>query len=142
MAGASPVKFSPACNGQKGLMDNGKVIGVIPARMASTRMPGKPLATILGLPMIEHVRRRVELCPLIDETIVATCDSEIVDVVLSNGGVAVMTSDQHERCTDRVAEAVAGMEGGIIVNVQGDEPFLDFSDMYFCYNNYTRYKIL
>ena len=110
-------------------MSKPKVIGVIPARMASSRMPGKPLADILGLPMIEHVRRRVELCKLITHTVVATCDQEIIDVVKSFGGAAVMTSDKHERCTDRVAEAVQEIDSGIIVNIQGDEPLLQPDDL-------------
>jgi len=102
-----------------------KLVTVIPARMASTRFPGKPLADILGLPMIEHVRRRVMLHPLVDEAIVATCDHEIFDIVASNGGKAVMTSDQHSCCTDRVAEAAASVEADVVVNVQGDEPLFD-----------------
>ena len=59
---------------------------VIPARFASTRFPGKPLADILGLPMIEHVRRRLMLCHEIDEVIIATCDQEIFDLVKNQGG--------------------------------------------------------
>ena len=101
-----------------------RTIAVIPARMASTRFPGKPLASILGLPMIEHVRRRVGLAASIDEVIVATCDREIADVVTRAGGRAAMTSDKHERCTDRVAEAVAGGLADVVVNVQGDEPLI------------------
>jgi 3-deoxy-manno-octulosonate cytidylyltransferase (CMP-KDO synthetase) len=73
-----------------------KIIAIIPARMAATRFPGKPLAKILGLPMIEHVRRRVALCPLIDEVIVATCDEEILKATQSYGGKAVMTSNVYQ----------------------------------------------
>ena len=101
-----------------------KIIAIIPARMAVTRFPNKPLALIGGLPMIEHVRRRVALCKLLSDVIVATCDQEIMDVVIQNGGKAVMTSNQHERCTDRVAEAAAHYKADIIVNVQGDEPLI------------------
>lgn len=101
-----------------------RIVAIIPARMASTRFPGKPLADILGLPMIEHVRRRVALCPLFTQVIVATCDREILDVVINNGGRAVMTADTHERCTDRIAEAAVAMDTDIVVNVQGDEPFV------------------
>lgn len=90
--------------------------------MASTRFPGKPLASILGLPMIEHVRRRVMLTPSINEVVVATCDQEIADVVTAAGGKVVLTSKLHERCTDRVAEAALKINADIIVNVQGDEP--------------------
>ncbi len=102
-----------------------KVVAVIPARMASTRFPGKPLADILGLPMIEHVRRRVALSPVIREVVVATCDREIFQVVAANGGQAIMTAPTHERCTDRVAEAAVSLDADIIINVQGDEPLID-----------------
>lgn len=101
-----------------------KVVAVIPARMASTRFPGKPLADILGLPMIEHVRRRVALSPLIQEVVVATCDREIFETVTTSGGQAVMTAPTHERCTDRVAEAMTAIAGDIVINVQGDEPLV------------------
>ncbi len=101
-----------------------KSIAIIPARMASSRFPGKPLALLRGLPMIEHVRRRVALSRLLTNVVVATCDTEIADVVKNSGGQAVMTADTHKRCTDRIAEAAAGLEGDIIVNVQGDEPLV------------------
>ena len=101
-----------------------KIAAVIPARMASTRFPGKPLVNIMGLPMIEHVRRRVALCTLVNEVIVATCDEEIYQTVSDYGGTAVMTSDKHERCTDRIAEAVINLDSDIIINVQGDEPLV------------------
>ena len=101
-----------------------RIAAIIPARMASTRFPGKPLADILGIPMIEHVRRRVALCPHIHDVVVATCDREILEVVTKNGGCAVMTSRTHERCTDRVAEAAASIGADIIINVQGDEPLV------------------
>lgn len=101
-----------------------KIIAIIPARMAATRFPGKPLSSILGLPMIEHVRRRVSLCEMLDEVIVATCDEEIRDVVEKAGGKVVMTADSHERCTDRVAEAAASTNADVIINIQGDEPLV------------------
>ena len=106
-------------------MSKAKVIAIIPARMASTRFPGKPLANILGLPMIEHIRQRAMLCPLISEVIIATCDQEIYDAVLRYGGQAVMTADNHERGSDRVAEAAAQFEADIVINVQGDEPLIN-----------------
>ena len=93
--------------------------------MASTRFPGKPLADILGLPMIEHVRRRLLLSHDINDVIVATCDQEILDLVQSYGGQVIMTSDQHERCTDRVAEAIAEINADVVINVQGDEPLIN-----------------
>jgi 3-deoxy-manno-octulosonate cytidylyltransferase (CMP-KDO synthetase) len=102
-----------------------KVIAVIPARMASTRFPGKPLALIRGRPMIEHVYRRTALCHRIDALVVATCDAEIREVVESFGGYVVMTSPLHERSTDRIAEAAQSIiDGDIFLNVQGDEPMV------------------
>jgi len=101
-----------------------KVVAVVPARMASTRFPGKPLAKILELPMIEHVRRRAILCSDVDEVIVATCDQEIIDCVESFGGKAVMTADTHKRCTDRVEEAMQEVEADLVVILQGDEPLV------------------
>ena len=100
------------------------VVAIVPARMASTRFPGKPLAHILGLPMVEHVRRRVAMCSQVSRVVVATCDMEIVDVVKGHGGEAVLTSPKHERCTDRVAEAAEGIDAEVIINIQGDEPFV------------------
>ncbi len=97
---------------------------VVPARMASSRYPGKPLVEILGLPMIEHVRRRASLAAGAAQVVVATCDQSIFDVVTACGGRAVMTADTHERCTDRVEEAMRSLDGDIVVMVQGDEPLL------------------
>ncbi|MGR3302433.1 MAG: 3-deoxy-manno-octulosonate cytidylyltransferase [Candidatus Scalindua sp.] len=98
------------------------IVAVIPARMAASRFPGKPLANILGLPMIEHVRRRVLLSQLVEEVFVATCDQEIMETVQHFGGKVVMTSQKHVRCTDRVEEAAKNIVADIIVLVQGDEP--------------------
>ena len=100
------------------------VTAVIPARMASSRFPGKPLVEIMGLPMIEHVRRRAILAEGVDHVVVATCDAAIQIVVESHGGQAVMTRDNHERCTDRVQEAMLSLPGEIVAIVQGDEPLL------------------
>jgi 3-deoxy-manno-octulosonate cytidylyltransferase (CMP-KDO synthetase) len=101
-----------------------KTLAVIPARMASSRFPGKPLQRILGLPMVEHVRRRTLMCSRLDRVVVATCDREIYDAVRGYGGDAVMTSDRHEGCIDRVAEAAGHFPGDIVVNVQGDMPLV------------------
>ena len=103
-----------------------KKICVIPARMASSRFPGKPLAPMLDLPLILHVWHRCRLETKFDRVIVATCDQEIFDTIKAGGGEAVMTSGSHERCTDRVAEAIinTGLElsgDDFIVMVQGDE---------------------
>ena len=88
-----------------------KVIGIIPARMAASRFPGKPLAAICGRPMIEHVYRRSAMCRLLDDVVVATPDEAIAAAVLRFGGRAVMTSPAHTRAVDRVAEA-AEQTGG------------------------------
>ena len=106
------------------IMSKLKIIGVIPARMGSTRFPGKPLVSIAGLPMVEHVRRRALLCDLLSDVVVATCDREIFDSVRSFGGKAVMTSPDHERCTDRVEEAANALNADVFVTIQGDEPLL------------------
>lgn len=98
---------------------------VIPARMASSRYPGKPLALILGLPMVEHVRRRALLARGVDLVAVATCDEPIKVAVEACGGCVVMTKDTHERCTDRVEEAMQRLPGEIVAMVQGDEPLLN-----------------
>ncbi|MBF0239102.1 MAG: 3-deoxy-manno-octulosonate cytidylyltransferase [SAR324 cluster bacterium] len=109
-------------------MSRKKVVAVIPARMGASRFPGKPVAKILDLPMIEHVRRRVMLSSVVDDVIVATCDQEIMDVVQQHGGKAVMTANTHERCTDRVEEAAQSLDMDIAIIVQGDEP-LFFADI-------------
>jgi 3-deoxy-manno-octulosonate cytidylyltransferase (CMP-KDO synthetase) len=101
------------------------IIVVIPARMGSSRYPGKPLVPILGLPMVEHVRRRALLSEGIDSVVVATCDLAIQQVVEAAGGKAVMTRDTHERCTDRVEEAMQQLDGEIVAMVNGDEPLLN-----------------
>lgn len=105
-----------------------KVLALIPARMASSRFPGKPMARILGKPMIGHVFERVARSSLVDTVAVATCDQEIVRYIESIGGTAVMTSDSHERASDRCAEALLKLEEAkgvrydVVVMVQGDEP--------------------
>ena len=101
-----------------------RVIAVIPARMGSSRFPGKPLASLLGRPMIEHVVRRVAMCDALDAVHVATCDDEIRDVVESFGGNVIMTSSAHERASDRVAEAAEQLQADVVVMVQGDEPMI------------------
>lgn len=101
-----------------------KVVGVIPARMASSRFPGKPLVSIKGISMIEHVFRRAQMSKRLDELYVATCDQEIADVVARFGGKAIMTAATHRGCTTRVAEAVENISADVVVNIQGDEPLL------------------
>ena len=103
---------------------NGKILAVIPARWASTRFPGKPIADILGKPMVQWVSEQAQKANLITEVVIATDDKRIYDVVLDFGGKAVMTSPSHQSGTDRVAEAVRNIECDIVVNVQGDEPLI------------------
>ncbi|MGE3974366.1 MAG: 3-deoxy-manno-octulosonate cytidylyltransferase [Bdellovibrionales bacterium] len=103
---------------------------IIPARMGSTRFPGKPMAQIRGVPMIGHIYLRTKLAKTESEVCVATCDKEIFDYIQSIGGKAVMTSDAHERCTDRTKEALLKVEAemghkvDVVVMVQGDEPLV------------------
>jgi 3-deoxy-manno-octulosonate cytidylyltransferase (CMP-KDO synthetase) len=92
--------------------------------MASSRYPGKPLVPILGLSLIEHVRRRALLARESNLVVVATCDIAIKEAVEAEGGKAIMTKDTHERCTDRIEEAMETLPGDIVVMVQGDEPLL------------------
>src|ERR1044071_1828995 len=101
-----------------------RVVAVIPVRMGSSRFPGKPLALLHGLPMVEHVYRRAQLCDQLDEVYVATCDDEIRAVVQGFGATLIMTSATHERATDRVAEAAEHFHADIIVMIQGDEPMI------------------
>ena len=101
-----------------------RVLGVIPARMGSSRFPGKPLAPLLGRPMVEHVYRRTAECPLLGEVVIATCDEEIAQAAAAFGARAVMTAARHERATDRVAEASGSDAAEVVVMVQGDEPMV------------------
>ena len=107
-----------------------KIITIIPARMGSSRFPGKPLALINGKPMIEHVYTNVSKCSEVESTYVATCDIEIFNHIKSIGGNAVMTSNLHERASDRCAEALESIEESheckydIVIMVQGDEPMV------------------
>lgn len=102
-----------------------KVVGIIPARLASTRFPGKPLAKILGKSMIEHVYRRAKLATLIDDFYIATCDKEIAEEAKRFGCKPVMTSPYHTRGTGRIAEAANKIESDIVINIQGDEPLIN-----------------
>ncbi len=102
-------------------------LGVIPARYASTRYPGKPLVEINGRSMVRRVYEQAVKCSLLDAVVVATDDERIYDHVANFGGEVVMTSSNHNSGTDRCAE-VAGLPGfstyDIVVNIQGDEPFI------------------
>jgi len=100
------------------------IVAVIPARYASTRLPGKPLADLDGRPMIEHVYRRASLSPMLSQVIVATDDLRIATRVTGFGGKVRLTK-AHETGTDRLAEVAASLDCDIVVNVQGDEPLID-----------------
>jgi 3-deoxy-manno-octulosonate cytidylyltransferase (CMP-KDO synthetase) len=104
---------------------NNIVIGVIPARYKSTRLPGKPLLLISGKPMIQQVYEHAKKSKYLSDVIVATDDREIFSCVKSFGGKVVMTSSKHKSGTDRICEAVKNIKADIIVNIQGDEPFID-----------------
>ena len=106
-------------------MSSGKVVVVIPARYGSTRLPGKPLVSLNGQPMIQRVYERAKSARRVDRVIVATDDDRIVKAVTSFGGEARMTRPDHRTGTERVAEVAAHVEGEVFVNVQGDEPLLD-----------------
>ena len=104
---------------------NPEVVIVIPARFGSTRLPGKPLVSLAGKPMIQHVYERSKLASRASRVIVATDDERIVKAVESFGGTARMTRPDHRTGTERVAEVAAHEKGDVFVNVQGDEPLLD-----------------
>jgi 3-deoxy-manno-octulosonate cytidylyltransferase (CMP-KDO synthetase) len=106
------------------------IIGIIPARMASSRFPGKPMAKIHGVPMVGHVYFRSKMNKTLKQVYVATCGKEIADYITSIGGESVITAPTHERASDRVAEAMLKIEQktgekiDIVVMIQGDEPML------------------
>lgn len=106
-----------------------KFIGIIPARYASTRFPGKPLALLGGKPVIQHVYEKV--AAVLEAAYVATDDERIYDVVKSFGGQVVMTRTDHKSGTDRIEEAIEkiGGEWDVVVNIQGDEPFVAKSQL-------------
>jgi 3-deoxy-manno-octulosonate cytidylyltransferase (CMP-KDO synthetase) len=100
-------------------------VGVIPARLAASRFPGKPLATIAGKPMLQHVLEGARAAKRLREVIVATPDPRIAQVCADLGARSCMTSPAHPTGTDRVAEAAAALMDPIIVNIQGDEPLIE-----------------
>lgn len=107
-----------------------KTLAIIPARYASTRFPGKPLALLGGKPMIQWVCERVSAMPELDDAIVATDDQRIFDAVKAFGGRVMMTSAHHKSGTDRCGEVLASLEAqgehyDVVINVQGDEPFVE-----------------
>jgi 3-deoxy-manno-octulosonate cytidylyltransferase (CMP-KDO synthetase) len=115
------------------------ILGIIPARFASTRFPGKPLVEIAGKSMIQRVFEQAKKCVHLAQVIVATDDTRIYDHVLNFGGVAVMTSSDHQSGTDRCAEvALQHPQYNVIINIQGDEPYIDpeqISKLAACFTN-------
>ena len=101
-----------------------KTICIIPARMGSSRFPGKPLADIAGKPMIEHVYWRCRLNRSLDDVYIATCDEAIATATERFGGKVILTSPAHQRASDRVAEAAGRLDADIVLMVQGDEPLI------------------
>ena len=107
-----------------------KAIGIIPARMASSRFPGKPLAPIHGVPMVGHVYFRSKMSRVLEEVYIATCDEEIRRYAASIGAPCIMTAATHERASDRAAEAMlkieaqTGRKADIVAMIQGDEPMI------------------
>ncbi len=114
------------------------ILGIIPARYASTRFPGKPLVDISGKSMIQRVYEQAKKCGDLAEVIVATDDERIFKHVIDFGGVAVMTSPDHQSGTDRCAEvALQHRQYEVIINIQGDEPYIDpeqISKLAACFN--------
>ena len=101
-----------------------KAIALIPARYGATRFPGKLLATLKGKPVIRHTYDGTVATGLFDEVFVVTDSEVIYNEIVSNGGMALMSRGEHESGTDRIAEAARDLDGDVIVNVQGDTPFV------------------
>jgi 3-deoxy-manno-octulosonate cytidylyltransferase (CMP-KDO synthetase) len=101
-----------------------RAAGIIPARYHSTRLPGKPLSDIGGKPMIQHVYENALQASVLDAVLVATDDERIAEAVGAFGGRAVMTSAEHPTGSDRIAEVARGLDVEVVVNIQGDEPFI------------------
>jgi len=115
------------------------ILGIIPARYASSRFPGKPLVDIGGKTMIQRVYEQAKKCKHLAEVVVATDDERIYNHVIDFGGVAVMTSDNHQSGTDRCAEVAATHpQYDVVINIQGDEPYIDpeqISKLAACFNS-------
>lgn len=103
-----------------------KIIGAIPSRYSSTRLPGKPLKDICGKSMVQRVYERAKQSKLLDEIIVATDDMRIIEEVKKFGGQAIMTSLNHPNGTSRIAEAVKDIDADLVINIQGDEPLIRY----------------
>lgn len=117
-----------------------KTIGIIPSRFNSTRLPGKPLAIIAGKPMIQRVYEQCAKSKL-SEVIVATDDKRILNTVLNFGGKAIFTSPEHQNGTERIAEIAQNIVADCILNIQGDEPFIDPEQINLLLNTLTEPSI-
>ena len=106
-------------------MSDPQVVIIIPSRYGSTRLPAKPLVSIAGKPMVQHVYERAKQSQTAQRVIVATDDERIMDAVKGFGGEALMTRTDHRTGTERIAEVAAHEKGDVFVNVQGDEPLID-----------------
>ena len=106
-----------------------RTVGIIPARLAAERLPRKPLVMLGDLPLVVRVLKQVERASKLDQVVVATDSQEILDSVQAHGGHAVMTSAAHPSGTDRVSEAAGLTQADLVVNIQGDEPFVDPKDI-------------
>ncbi len=104
--------------------NNLKITGLIPARYASTRFPGKALVKLLGKPMIQHTYERASQSKILTNLFVVTDDERITRTVHQFGGKSIMTSPEHQSGTDRLAEAVRNLDTDLVVNIQGDEPVI------------------
>ena len=102
-----------------------KVVGLIPSRLRSTRLPSKALLMIDSLPIIVHTMKRAQLAKSLDDVYVCTDSEEIANVVRSHGGKSIMTRSEHTNGTERIAEAAESLDADLFVNVQGDEPLVD-----------------
>jgi 3-deoxy-manno-octulosonate cytidylyltransferase (CMP-KDO synthetase) len=106
-------------------MKKQKIIGMIPARYASTRFRGKVIADIVNKPMIQRVYEQANKSTILDQLIVAVDDERVFECVKGFGGKVIMTSTAHESGTDRIAEAIENIDAEIVVNIQGDQPLFD-----------------
>ncbi len=106
-----------------------RIAGIIPARYGSSRFPGKPLIDLKGKTMIQRVYEGAAKSSRLSEVIVATDDQRIYDVVKAFGGEVIMTADHHASGTERCAEVAAQVDADVIINIQGDEPLIDFRQL-------------
>ena len=109
----------------RGHQNMSNIIGVIPARWGSTRFPGKSLFPILGKPLLQWVVERARQARSLDRLLVATDDERIRTAAMDFGADVVMTAAEHPSGTDRIAEAVHGIDAQVVINIQGDEPLID-----------------